>query len=119
MQRGEIYLLDMQSHTGNQLSGKRPVMILQNNIGNFYSPTTIVCGISTKIFKQLPTHILLPVGGGLRKTSIACLEQIFTVNKSDLERYIARITDPKILQRIDKGLKISLGIEDESTCTIQ
>lgn len=114
MKRGEIYLYNNKNADGFIQSKIRPVIIVQNNIGNFYSPTTIVCPISGKIDKELPTHCLIENSGGLKyDKSIVLCEQLVTVNKADLKWYIGTITDTCTLNRLNKCLKISLGMEEE------
>lgn len=109
MVRGEVYLLDLKDPIGNVQAGIRPVIVIQNNIGNLYSPTTIVCCVTSANKKWLPTHCYVK-GGGLRQRSIALCEQLFTVNKSDLKQKIGAITNKITLKRLDKCIRLSLGI---------
>lgn len=110
MKQGDIYYLDLQSNNGNIQAGKRPVIVIQNNIGNLYSPTTIVCGITSAKKKWLPTHLLISKSGGLKKKSIVLCEQIFTVNKTDLKQYIGTITNKSTLKKLRMCVRLSLGI---------
>ena len=110
MKRGDIYLLDLKENRGSIQAGKRPVIVIQNDIGNLYSPITIVCGITSVKKKWLPTHLFISKSGGLRKNSIILCEQIFTVNKSDLKQYIGTITSKYTLRRLNKCVKLSLGL---------
>ena len=111
MKRGDIYWYKCLNNNGSVQNGVRPVLILQNDMGNYYSTTTIVCTITSKIKKDIPTHVCLGCKFGLIKTSWLLCEQIFTVNKKDLYYYIGTIEDVRILQEIEKALKISLGID--------
>lgn len=110
MHRGDIYLLDLKQPVGSIQAGMRPVIVIQNDIGNLYSPTTIVCGITSVDKKWLPTHCKIHRNGGLLKSSIVLCEQIFTVNKSDLNKYIGTITDTLTLKRLNRSVQLSLGL---------
>ena len=108
MKRGEIYLLDLKEPLGNIQAGIRPVVVIQNDIGNQHSTTTIVSCLTTRRKKYLPTHTLLRVGG--LKPSLMLGEQIFTVNQVDLIQKIGTITDNDTLERLDRCIRVSLGI---------
>lgn len=108
MKRGEIYLLDLKEPLGNIQAGIRPVVVIQNDIGNQHSTTTIVSCLTTRRKKYLPTHTLLRVGG--LKPSLMLGEQIFTVNQVDLIQKIGTITDNSTLERLDRCIRVSLGI---------
>lgn len=110
MKRGDIYLLDLKEPIGSIQAGLRPVIVIQNDIGNLYSPTTIVCGITSVDKKWLPTHCKIHRNGGLLKSSIVLGEQIFTVNKSDLDKYVGTITDTPTLKRLNRCVLLSLGL---------
>ena len=108
MKRGEIYLLDLKEPLGNIQAGIRPVVVIQNDTGNQHSTTTIVSCLTTRRKKYLPTHTLLRVGG--LKPSLMLGEQIFTVNQVDLIQKIGTITDNSTLERLDRCIRVSLGI---------
>lgn len=110
MQRGEIYLAQLQNTNGSIQQGLRPVIIVQNNIGNMHSPTIIVCSITTATKRKLPTHVYIPRGGGLKERSIMLGEQMHTLNKKDLIKHLGTITDQETLKQINKALLISLGV---------
>lgn len=110
MRRGEVYLAQLQNTNGNIQQGLRPVLVLQNNAGNLYAPTTIVCSITTAKKKPLPTHVKVRRGGGLKKTSTVLCEQIHTINKRDLKKYLGRITNQGTLTKINRALLTSLGV---------
>lgn len=112
IKRGEIYYADLSGGAiGSEQSGLRPVLILQNNIGNKHSPTTIIAILTSRPTKaKLPTHIWLSVADGLRTNSIVELEQIRTIDKSRLKKKIGQVQEGE--QRlIDEAIKISLGLE--------
>lgn len=111
--RGEIYYSNMGNHNGSVQGGVRPVIIVQNDIGNRYSPTVIVATISTQLHKsKLPTHVILNhVEAGLKKPSFAMLEQIRTINKSDLGSFVGKVNDED-MEKIKKAGGVTLGLEE-------
>ena len=109
MKRGEIYFTK-ETGTGSIQTGYRPVIIVQNNIGNHYSPTTIVCSITSAKKPPQPTHLFIGKSGGLYKDSTILCEQIRTINKSDLKIYIGSISDQTMLKELDNKILISLGL---------
>ena len=114
MKRGEIYILETSDVKGNIQAGKRPVIIVQNNIGNTHATTTIVCCITSKAKKGLPMHLEIGKVGGLKLDSTILCEQILTVNKSDLRQYVGAVTKTDTLKRLDRCLSLSLGITQRS-----
>lgn len=112
VRRGNIYYADLSGATGSEQDGIRPVLIIQNDTGNKFGPTVIVAAITSKEKRSdLPTHVYLSVEFGLRESSIVMLEQIRTLDKSRLGRYVGRIDD-KTMQSVEKALTISLGQAD-------
>lgn len=110
MIRGEIYKANLEPHVGSEQGGVRPVLIIQNDKGNRYSPTTIIAIITKRQTKsQLPTHVWLPENCGLPHASMVELEQIRTIDKSRMGECIGKI-DLYTRIRIDEALKVSLGI---------
>lgn len=109
--RGELYYADLSPVVGSEQGGLRPVLIIQNNIGNKYSPTVIIAAITSQIAKaKLPTHIELnKLKYNLPKDSVVLLEQLRTLDKLRLKDKIGNLDD-KIMQKIDLALMISLGI---------
>lgn len=89
--QGEIWLADLGERDGNIQSGKRPVIVLQNDIGNKYSPTTIVVPLTSQIKNLLPVHCDVGVECGLKKTSTSLMEQITTINQSQLIKRIGAL----------------------------
>ncbi len=113
VKKGEIYFADLSPVIGSEQGGVRPVLIVQNDIGNKYSPTVIVAAVTSQINKaKLPTHVEIPAeGNGLAKDSVVLLEQLRTIDKKRLREKIGRIDD-KCLQKTNEALSISLGIVD-------
>ena len=112
IRRGDIYYADLSPVVGSEQGGVRPVLIVQNDIGNRYSPTVIAAAItSQKTKSNLPTHIELPARStGLQKDSIVLLEQIRTIDKRRLREKISH-ADNELIERIDNALMISLALE--------
>ena len=110
IKRGEIYYADLSPVVGSEQGGVRPVLILQNDIGNKYSPTVIVSAITSQLGKaQLPTHIELSASDyNLPKNSVALLEQIRTLDKRRLQEKVTTLSADK-MREVNKALLISLG----------
>ena len=111
IKRGAIYYADLRPVIGSEQGGVRPVLVVQNDVGNKYSPTVIVCAVTSQLTKaRLPTHIELSEGqGGLQKKSVALLEQLRTLDKRRLKERMGAIDKVK-MDAVDKALLISLGI---------
>lgn len=111
IKRGELYYADLSPVIGSEQGGVRPVLIVQNDIGNKYSPTIIAAAVTSKLNKaKLPTHIeLSALEYGLAKDSVILLEQIRTIDKKRLKERIGLLSTTKMLQ-VEKALLISLGV---------
>lgn len=111
IKRGDIYYADLSPVIGSEQGGIRPVLIIQNDIGNQYSPTTIILAITGQISKaKLPTHVELPCEHcGLDKDSLILAEQIRTIDKRRLKERVSTL-DEALMQRVDQALEISLGL---------
>ena len=109
---GEIYYCDLGNSKGSVQAKLRPVLIIQNNVGNRNGPTTVVAAISSVIKKMyLPTHILLDADCGLTERSIVMLEQIRTIDrKNELKEYVGNISSKATIAKIKKGLAIEMGV---------
>ena len=108
--RGDLYYADLNPVVGSEQGGIRPVLIIQNDVGNRHSPTTIVAAITSKSTKTtLPTHHSISAVSGLDKDSVVLLEQIRTIDKRRLKECIGVIGQDDI-QKIDKALEISVGL---------
>lgn len=114
IQRGQIYFIDMPPQQGNIQAGHRPVIVVQNNVGNCFSPTVIVCPITSKKKKELPTHLHIGASGGLYFDSTILCEQLQTIQKTELKYYVGIISDKNTLQELDKKIRISLGLEEHA-----
>ena len=111
IKRGEIYYADLDPVIGSEQGGERPVLIVQNNLGNRYSPTVIVLAITRGYHKKrcLPTHVPLE-NERLPVSSTVLAEQIRTIDKERLVKYVSRIDD-QTMAAVDQALKISVGVE--------
>ena len=110
-QRGDMFYADLGQGLGSEQSGYRPVVIVQNDTGNRYSPTVIVAAISSRvdIKAKLPTHYLIGVEDGLARPSIILMEQLRTVDKSRLDKHIGRLSQAH-LQGMNNALSVSVGL---------
>ena len=113
IKRGDMFYADLSPVVGSEQGGIRPVLVIQNNIGNKYSPTVIVSAITSQLNKsKLPTHIELDSEEfGLKSDSIILTEQIRTIEKSRLKEKIGHINDAKVMSKIDNALGVSFGLE--------
>lgn len=111
IKRGQIYYADLSPVVGSEQGGYRPVLIIQNDMGNRYSPTTIAAVITTRKTKaNLPTHIWLNSECGLPKESMVECEQVRTIDKKRLKNFMGQVSE-EVMQEIDKGLKISFALK--------
>ncbi|WP_182201797.1 type II toxin-antitoxin system PemK/MazF family toxin [Paraliobacillus salinarum] len=113
VKRGEVYFADLSPVVGSEQGGIRPVLVLQNNIGNRFSPTVIVAAITAQIQKaKLPTHVEIDAEKyRFERDSVILLEQIRTIDKQRLTDKITYLDD-NMMEKIDKALEISLGLTD-------
>ncbi len=111
VKRGDLYYADLSPVIGSEQGGVRPVIVIQNDIGNRYSPTIIVAAVTSQINKaKLPTHIEIEAYRyGLTKDSVVLLEQVRTIDKKRLKEKIGRFDDD-VMKKIDEALKMSLGL---------
>lgn len=111
MRRGDVYYADLRPVIGSEQGGVRPVLIVQNDIGNRHSPTVICAAITSKMNKaKLPTHIELSANRyHMVKDSVILLEQLRTIDKARLKDKICHLDGP-IMEKIDKALQISLQL---------
>ena len=110
-ERGEIYVANLSPYIGSEQGGTRPVIILQNNLGNIYSPTLIVAPLTSRLKKkEIPTHYLIEDMEALKENSLVLLEQIKTIDKQRVGEYIGKIPDHD-MKNIEKAITISLGFE--------
>lgn len=111
VKRGDVYFADLSPVVGSEQGGTRPVLILQNDIGNRFSPTVIVAAITAQIQKaKLPTHVEINAKKyGFERDSVILLEQIRTIDKQRLTDKITHLDEP-MMQKVNEGLQISLGL---------
>ncbi|MBI3312852.1 MAG: type II toxin-antitoxin system PemK/MazF family toxin [Candidatus Omnitrophica bacterium] len=111
IKRGDIFWVNLNPAQGSEQAGRRPVLVIQNNIGNELAPTTIVAPLTTKSFtKEYPTNVNLPKGmGGLKSDSTVLLSQIRTLDKTRLEQKIGSLP-AEHLRKVERAIKISLGL---------
>ena len=111
VKRGEIYYADLSPVVGSEQGGVRPVLIIQNDVGNKYSPTVIAAAITSQHDKaKLPTHISVSADDcGLSKDSIVLLEQVRTIDKKRLKEKMGNL-DESDMNRVNQALSVSLGI---------
>ena len=115
VKRGDIFYADLSPVVGSEQGGIRPVLIVQNDVGNKFSPTVIAAAITSQKYKtDLPTHIKVDAdGSGLARDSIVLLEQVRTLDKRRLKERMGNLEVPD-MQRVDRALSVSLGIAGSS-----
>ncbi|MPW25389.1 PemK family transcriptional regulator [Alkalibaculum sp. M08DMB] len=111
VKRGDVYYADLSPVVGSEQGGIRPVLVLQNNVGNKYSPTIIISAITSQINKsKLPTHIEINATDfGLSKDSVVLLEQIRTIDKKRLREKIGHLNED-VMNQVNEALQISFGM---------
>lgn len=110
--RGELYSADLDPVIGSEQGGVRPVLIVQNNTGNRYSPTVIVLAVTSQLQKaRLPTHVVIPCAGhGLDRDSVILAEQLRTLDKRRLRERIGLLR-PEYMAAVERAIRVSLGLE--------
>lgn len=112
VKRGEVYFANLNPVVGSEQGGKRPVVIIQNDIGNTYSTTTIIAPITTNNrHSRLPTHVSISNKTEPLRDSVAMLEQIRTIEKSRLKKCIGTLSD-ETMKKIDDAVLISIGVKE-------
>ena len=113
VRRGDIYYADLSPVIGSEQGGVRPVLVVQNDIGNKYSPTVIAAAITSQINKaKLPTHIEIDAREyGLAKDSVVLLEQVRTIDKKRLKEKIGHL-DEDVMDKVNQAITISFGLMD-------
>ena len=111
VKRGDIFYADLSPVVGSEQGGIRPVLIVQNDVGNKFSPTVIAAAITSQKYNtDLPTHIKVNAdGSGLARDSIVLLEQVRTLDKRRLKERMGNL-EARDMQRVDRALSVSLGI---------
>ena len=118
IRRGDIFYADLSPVIGSEQGGLRPVLIVQNDVGNRYSPTVIAAAITSKMGKnKLPTHIDVSAPDvGLAKDSVILLEQIRTLDKQRLKEKMGHL-DEETMHRVDRAISVSFGLSDSPEAT--
>lgn len=113
VKKGDIFFADLSPVIGSEQGGLRPVLVIQNDVGNKYSPTVIVAAVTSQINKaKLPTHVEVgALGNGLNKDSVVLLEQLRTIDKRRLNEKIGHV-DEELIEQVNEAIAISLGITD-------
>lgn len=113
--RGEVYYAYLEPSFGHEQGGTRPVLILQNDVGNYYSPTIIVTAATTQRRKKstMPTHVELTDVEGLPDTSVFMLEVLRTIDKRRIRKYAGKLT-PEQMEKIDAALRVSLRLDEDA-----
>ena len=108
--RGDLYLADLGDPVGSKQGGVRPVVVLQNDVGNFFSPTITIAPLTSKIHKKknLPTHYLIRKAKGLQRPSTVLAEQLDTCDKARVIRYLGKVSKGQ-MRGIDEAVKVQLG----------
>ncbi|UQS87053.1 type II toxin-antitoxin system PemK/MazF family toxin [Nicoliella spurrieriana] len=111
VKRGDIFYADLSPVVGSEQGGVRPVLIIQNNIGNHYSPTVIVAAITARISKpKMPTHVGIKASqSDIEKDSVILLEQIRTIDKQRLNDRVAHL-NKYLMKKVDTALELSVGL---------
>ncbi len=114
IKRGDMFYADLSPVIGSEQGGIRPVVIIQNDLGNKYSPTVIAAAITSQTNKsKLPTHIEIEAAAeGLKSNSVILAEQIRTIDKSRLKEKIGHIDDAKVMNKINSALGVSFGLDE-------
>lgn len=112
VKRGDIFIADLGENEGCEQRGRRPVLIIQNDVGNHYSPTVIVASITDANKRYMPTHVL--IDSPMRKKSVVLLEQIRTIDKCKLMNKAGTISETT-MKKVDDKLKVSLGLVPVTT----
>lgn len=113
VKRGDVFYADLSPVVGSEQGGVRPVLVIQNDIGNRFSPTVIVAAITAQIQKaKLPTHVEIEAKShGMERDSVILLEQIRTIDKQRLTDKITHLDD-ETMRKVDESLQISVGLID-------
>ncbi|GEP19631.1 type II toxin-antitoxin system PemK/MazF family toxin [Pediococcus argentinicus] len=111
IKRGDLFYADLSPVVGSEQGGMRPVLVIQNNIGNRYSPTIIIAAVTSRISKpKMPTHVAVRAGeAGIEKNSVVLLEQIRTIDKQRLHDQIGHLSEAH-MNKIDEALRVSVGL---------
>ena len=110
--RGDIYLVDLGTNIGSEQGGCRPVLLVQNDIGNHFGPTLIVAPVSSRDWKKSkpPTHTLIEGIQNLSSPSVVLTEQLLTIDKVRVMKYLGKVPEDQ-MQNVNKAVMVSLGLK--------
>lgn len=110
--RGDIYLVDLGANIGSEQGGCRPVLLVQNDIGNHFGPTLIVAPVSSRYWKKSkqPTHTLIEGIQNLSSPSVVLTEQLLTIDKVRVMKYLGKVPEDQ-MQNVNKAVMVSLGLK--------
>lgn len=118
IRRGDIFYADLSPVVGSEQGGIRPVLIVQNDVGNKFSPTVIAAAITSQTGKaRLPTHIEVLASSGLAKDSVILLEQIRTIDKRRLKEKMGHLDD-KVMSQVNEAISISFGLDSDDAQSV-
>ena len=111
IKRGDVFYVNLDPTKGSEQAGIRPVLVIQNDVGNEYAPTVIIAPLTTKAFsKHYPTSVNVPKGiAGLTEDSTTLLSQIRTIDKNRFERKLGHLP-PELMRRVNEAIKVSLNL---------
>ena len=110
VKRGDVFYADLEPTIGSEQGGIRPVLVVQNNVGNKYSPTVVVLPISSAKKSEMPTHIRICGSKMFPKNSVVLAEQIRTIDRDRLQKYVSSVY-LEIMKKVEKAMKISIGVD--------
>ena len=114
--RGDVFYADMGVNVGSEQNGMRPVLVLQNDVGNENSPTIIVAVLTSKVKKMyMPTHVYVGARFGLTEESVVLTEQLSTIDRRRLRGYVGSVDGPT-MKKVEQAIQISLGLLSERGC---
>lgn len=122
VRRGEIYLIDLSNQIGSEQSGVRPAIVVQNETGNMYSPTTIICPLTSKTKTMAATHVELTTeDAGIIKDSTVLCEQVRVIDKTRIRKRLGEVTNLQKIEDINQKILISFGINtgEATVCDTQ
>lgn len=116
--RGEIYLIDLSNQVGSEQSGVRPAVVVQNEMGNLHSQTTIVCPLTSKQKGMAATHVnLTPDDAGIIKESTVLCEQVRVIDKARIKKKLGEVRNLEKIEDINQKILVSFGIRTDVICT--
>lgn len=116
--RGEIYLIDLSNQIGSEQSGVRPAVVVQNDTGNIYSPTTIICPLTSKAKSMSATHVeLTKADAEIIRDSVVLCEQVRVIDKTRIKKRLGEVKNLQKIEDINQKILISFGIKAVGICT--